>query len=126
MQNVLFQESKLIGVEFTKCDSSFLFSIHAEKSFIQCCNFSDLDMKKTSFIKSKIIKSTFINTVLAESDFSDTDLQETLFRHCNLSGANFSGASNYRIDPLMNKIKKAIFSFPDVIGLLKGFDIIIK
>jgi len=35
-------------------------------------------------------------------------------------------ASGYVLDPRENNISKAIFSVPDVLGLLNGFDIIIK
>ena len=94
-----------------------------KKSFVQYCNFSDLDMRKISFQESKIYNSTFIHTNLTEANFSKTDLKETLFRNCNLTKSNFRGASNYSIDPLVNKVKKAKFSFPEVVGLLHGFDI---
>ena len=80
-------------------------------------------MRKTSFQGSKIYDGTFISSCLIESDFSNTDLKGTLFRHCNLNKSNFCGALNYVIDPLVNKIKKSKFSFPEVIGLLQGFDI---
>jgi len=123
LQEVLFEECKIIGAEFFKCNTDFIFSIDIKKSFIQYCNFSDLDMRKTSFIESKMYNCTFVNTCLIEADFSKTDLQATLFRHCNLTKSNFCGALNYVIDPLVNKVKKAKFSFPEVMGLLKGFDI---
>jgi len=80
-------------------------------------------MKNASFQGSRMYDSTFINTCLIEANFSDTDLKGTLFRHCDLSKSNFCGALNYVIDPLVNKVKKAQFSFPEVVGLLKGFDI---
>jgi len=123
IQEVLFEECKIVGAEFLKCNTDFIFSMDAKKTFIQYCNFSELDMKKTSFEGSKIYDGTFINTCLTEVNFSDTDLKGTLFRRCNLNKSNFCGALNYVIDPLSNKIKKAKFSFPEVIGLLKSFDI---
>ena len=123
IQEVLFEECKIVGAEFLKCNTDFIFSMDAKKTFIQYCNFSELDMRKTSFQGSKIYDSTFINTCLAEANFSDTDLKGILFRCCDLNKSNFCGALNYVIDPLINKVKKAKFSFPEVIGLLKGFDI---
>jgi len=125
-QGVLFQECKLVGLEFCKCDTSFLFSLNIKDSFVKYCNFSNLDMRKTSLAKCKMFDCTFLNTFLFESDFSETDLQGSMFRNCDLTKANFADAKNYVIDPSLNKIKKAIFSFPAVVGLLKGFDITIK
>ena len=123
IQEVMFEDCKLVGLEFFKCNTNFIFSMNAKDAFIQYCNFSDLDMRKTFFAGSKIYDSTFMNTVLIESDFSDTDLKGTQFQRCNLEKSNFRGASQYVIDPLVNKIKKAQFSIPDIVGLLHSFDI---
>jgi len=123
IQEVLFEECKIVGAAFFTCNTKFIFSMDAKQSFIQYSNFSDLDMRKASFENSKIYSCTFINTCLTEANFSHTDLKETLFRNCNLIKSNFLKASNYIIDPLVNKIKKAKFSFPEVIGLLRSFDI---
>jgi len=80
-------------------------------------------MRKTSLHQNQLHNSTFLNTNLSETNFTETDLQETTFHNCNLSKANFCGAINYIIDPRFNIIKRAKFSFPDCIGLLKPLDI---
>jgi fluoroquinolone resistance protein len=82
-------------------------------------------MKNTSFDGSKMRESYFTNTCLNNANFNGVDLQGTTFHHCDLGKADFSSAMNYSIDPITNKIKKAKFSFPEVVGLLHGFDIII-
>lgn len=122
-QDVTFQECKIIGIEFFKCDTSFLFSVTLAKSFLKYCNFSNLKMRKTSFAGSQLHHCTFITTNLTEANFSGTDLQETTFHNCDLSKVNFCEALNYIIDPRFNTIKKAKFSFPECIGLLKPLDI---
>ena len=94
-----------------------------KKSFLRYCNFSDLNLKKAVFKECKINECNFIDTCLVEADFSDTDLQDTVFHNCDLSKANFSGATNYVINPQVNKVKNAKFSFPEVTGLLKGLEI---
>ncbi len=66
--------------------------------------------KSENFSKKNLEKQSFINCS---------------FSSCDLSGADFSSATEYEIDPRTNKIKKAKFSFPDVAGLLRAFDIII-
>ncbi len=67
----------------------------------------------------------FTETRLNGADFSDVVLSGTLFHKCDLSKADFSSAVDYHIDPLTNKIKKAKFSLPEVVGLLHGFDVTI-
>lgn len=52
-QDVLFEESKIVGAEFHKCDRAF-FSIRFETSVIMACNFSELKMRKTRFCGSRL------------------------------------------------------------------------
>ncbi len=59
-------------------------------------------------------------------DFRGSDLTGTTFHNCNLEKANFSNATQYNISPIDNHIKKAIFTLPDVVGLLNHFNITIK
>jgi len=47
----------------------------------------------------------------------------TVFENTILEKVDFSTSFNYSIDPEMNKIKKAKFSLPEVIGLLNKYDI---
>ena len=124
-QDILFEESKIVGAEFHKCDKTF-FSIRLEKSIVMVCNFSELKMKRTSFCGSKVKECYFNDTQLSESDFTKTDLEGTLFHHCDLSKADFRGAVNYSINPQSNVMKKAIFSAPEALALLTFFYIKIE
>jgi uncharacterized protein YjbI with pentapeptide repeats len=67
----------------------------------------------------------FTNTYLHGAKFDESNLLGTIFHNCDLSRADFSSATCYDIDPLTNKIKKAKFSLPEALGLLRGFDITI-
>lgn len=125
INNVSFEESKLVGINFSLCDTSLLFSINAHKSYLQYCTFAGLLMAHTSFKESKIIESRFIDTILKKACFSGTDLAGTTFNNCDLRESDFKDAINYLINPCENKIKKAIFSFPECIGLVKSLDITI-
>ena len=58
-----------------------------------------------------------------KSNFAGCDLQETIFHRCNMRKASFVGAKNYTINPLVNDVKKAKFSFSEVTSLLKGLDV---
>lgn len=76
-----------------------------------------------SFIGSKVKECYFTNTNLTEADFSNVDFFGTVFHNSDLYKADFSTALNYNIDPRTNNIKKAKFSLPEAVGLLRGFDI---
>ncbi|MEI8125904.1 MAG: pentapeptide repeat-containing protein, partial [Parachlamydiaceae bacterium] len=123
-QEVQFTECKIVGTEFFKCEKQF-FSVTFKNCSLQYCNFSDLDMSKTAFTGSKLRENYFTNTLLKSACFDDVDLSGTLFHNCDFTQADFSRANHYSIDPQANKIKKAKFSFPEVVGLLNGFEITI-
>ena len=126
LQDIEFIACKITGLDFFKCDHKILFSIKANDCFFQYCNFSDISMNKTVLKNSKIHKCSFTNTSLKESNFTNCDLIETTFHNCNLSKTNFCGAKNYNINPITNNLKKAKFSFPEVVNLLNelGIEII--
>lgn len=121
-QDCHFIECKIVGAEFFKCEKTF-FSVSFKKCLLNYCNFSDLNMKNTSFYGSHLKENHFTNTSLIGADFTDADLSGTLFHNCDLCKADFSSAKQYDIDPQTNKIKKAKFSLPEAVGLLRGFDI---
>jgi len=124
LHDVVFVDCKIVGAEFFKCDKVF-FSIEAKGSFFQYCNFSDRNMKSTSFGGSKCKECHFTNTNLVQADFQGVDLLGTVFHGCDLSKADFRTATNYIIDPRNNRVAKAKFSFPEVVRLLDGFEIVV-
>jgi fluoroquinolone resistance protein len=122
---VTFFESKLVGLQFFKCDK-FLLSLIFKNCLIESCNFSYLNLKRAVFTQCVIRRSDFLNADLTDADFKKADLNFSTFHHTNLSGANFTEAVNYSINPLTNKINKAIFSEPEVYSFLNFLDIIIE
>lgn len=125
LRNVKFKGCKLVGVNFNKCDT-FILEIGFQDSLIQNCNFSSLKLKKTLFKNSNILESDFVGTDLSECDFRSSSLDGTIFDNSNLSKANFSDAKNYDINPSNNIVKKAVFTMPEAMLLLRHFNIIIK
>lgn len=123
--DVVFQKSKINGVDFSECDR-----LITEISFLECrvrnCNFSGLYLKKQNFSHSEIIESDFINTELRSSDFSHCLLTGTMFHNCNLMKADFSYAKNYTLNPEGNQLRKAKFTMPEAVALLQHLDIILK
>ena len=109
-KDVGFENCKLLGLQFDDCNKFLL-----EMSFSNC----QLDF--SSFYGLKLKGTRFKSCKLQEVDFSK--LAGAIFYRTMLEKADFRGASDYTIDPEENKIKRARFSNPDVIGLLSKYDI---
>lgn len=94
-----------------------------KQSVLVGCNFSELNMKQTTFAGSKVKDCYFNHTNLVSADFSDCDLLGSQFHQANLSKADFRDAKNYVIDPQTTILKKARFNLPEALSLLNFFDI---
>lgn len=124
-RNVRFISCKMLGLRLDECNDFGL-----ELSFDAC------QLKHSSFYGLKLKKTVFKNTQLEEVDFSECDLTEAVFNQCDLKGAvfhrtvliktDFRTSDHYSFDPELNKIKKAKFSVPGVLGLLSKYDILIE
>lgn len=125
IKEVTFNDCKMLGLHFQHC-SEFLFEIEI----------NNCQLNLSSFYRRKLKKTNFRNSILHEVDFVEADLTMAIFDHCDLQGAlfersilekaDFRTAKNYRIDPEINRIKKAKFSIPEVVGLLNKYDITIQ
>ncbi|HNX59047.1 MAG TPA: pentapeptide repeat-containing protein, partial [Spirochaetota bacterium] len=93
---------------------------------INSCDFCGMKLKKTPFTKCEIIATDFVGTDLTGVDFSRTIFRDAGFDKTNLSGANFTDARGYAINPVANNVRKAKFSLPDAVTLLEIMGIIIK
>ena len=97
------------------------------ESFLNCTakfnDFYELELKGYDFSTCTFIDCTFEKCNLEECNFSNTKLNGTSFSNNNLSKARFENASGYRIFIENNKLKGAVFSYPEVLELLKDLDI---
>jgi uncharacterized protein YjbI with pentapeptide repeats len=125
IRDVQFKDCKLLGLHFYNANN-MLFSA----SFDNCVlNFS-------SFYKMNLKKAEFKNCTLHEADFTEADFTGAVFHNCDLAKTSFENtilekadlrtSFNYSIDPNINRIKKAKFSLPAVVGLLDKYDIQIE
>lgn len=111
-----------MGVNFS-ISSNFLFSV----SFTGCL------LDYASFFKKKMPKTIFTDCLLKETDFEEADLSMAVFKNCDLQQARFirtnlekadlRSATNYSLDPEINKLKKAKFSYNGIAGLLDKYGI---
>ncbi len=123
-REVKFIQCKMLGLHFDTCQA-----YGVSFSFDACM------LNHSSFYGTSIKKSIFSNCQLQETDFTGADLSGALFENCNLfratfentnlEKADFTSATDYTIDPALNKIKKARFGVMGLAGLLTRYDIII-
>ncbi len=67
--------------------------------------------------------SSVPNTDLSGCNFSESDFSGSLFQNTNLTSANLTKCTGYKIDPQKNRIKNAKFSLPEAMELLEAFEI---
>lgn len=126
---VVFDESKLIGINWTEAKWPYIH-LSAAIKFYQC-NISHSSFYHENLSGIIIDGCKAHDTDFREGDFSDgsfvlTDFENSHFMHTKLCSADFTDATNYNIHPNENDISKAKFSMPDVTNLLLHFDISIQ
>lgn len=123
--DVTFKDSKLIGIDFTRCTINFV-ALGFKNCLIETCNFSALMMPRTRFENDEIRASIFSETNLTKAVFSDCDLERSIFHKTKLEGTDFSTAKNFTIDPTTNGLKGAKFSLPEAVSLLRSLQIVLE
>lgn len=88
--------------------------------------FQGLNLTGARFINCSLKESDFYECNLSKSHFSKSLLSEANFNKANLSQADFRGAQDYFIDLRETNVKKAKFSLPEAIDLLKALDIVLE
>ena len=124
LSGVDFVDCKLAGVDFTHCNQ-LLFSINIKHSKAAYCNFLGLEMAGIQLTGSELTECVFEGTNLTRADLSQSNLRGALFERTNLESADLRGALHYQIDPQLCRVRKARFSYPEALSLLKGFGVII-
>jgi len=88
-------------------DSTFM-GLSLNEIVIAECKAQEVDLREGSF---------------CDADFSYTDFTNSLFNETNLSGSDFTEASNYQIDINYNNVKGAKFSRHEAVCLLESLGI---
>lgn len=139
LRNVSFRECSMLNGEFRRCallglDWSVVRRHGARLPLLAgmtACTvkyntFIDIGMARMDFTSSTLHDCYFQDCDLRRALFRGCDLRKTVFQNCNLSRADFRDARDYGINVMNNTVTKALFSQPDVIGLLSGFDIVVE
>ncbi len=116
--------SKLVGINFSNCNS--LFQISFEECLLDYSLFQQVESSGASFEKCSLKDVVLSESDFSNSNFSGCNLRGANFNNSNLSGADFRGATEYDIDPLFSKVKKAKFSLPEALTLLSALEITVE
>jgi fluoroquinolone resistance protein len=113
---------KLLGLHFDDCNT-FLLSFQFDDCLLNYSSFYQLKLKNTRFRNCVLHEVDFVEADLSGAVFQNCDLNLAVFENTILEGADFVAAHNFTIDPTKNRIKKAKFSFQNLVGLLTEFGI---
>ena len=125
LKTVEFINCKLLGIDFSKC-TDFLFEVSFQDCILDYAVFAYKKMPKTNFGACSMKEVNFVGTNLTNSNFENCNLENAIFNETILAGANFTSATNYKIDPEFNPMKKAKFATAGILGLLEKYDIRIE
>lgn len=122
--DVLFEESKLTGIQWA--DAGIPLDVKFRQCSLNYCSFIGVDLRNTEMTHCIVREADFSETNLSKTDCRYSDFSGARFVNTNLEYTDLSYASNYSIHPDGNKLKKTVFSSPDVLSLLDVYDIVIK
>lgn len=127
-KNTIFKKSKAIGINWVEgawSKKGLLESI----GFIECevtnSTFIGLSLRKMILTKCVAQNVDFADADLTQASFTGTDFGESRFMHTNLTEADFTDAFHYAIDASQNTLKKAKFSLPEAINILRCMNIVL-
>lgn len=124
--DVLFRDSKAIGIDWTKVAwPRLIFSspIKFYDSIINDCSFFGLSLQDLVIEACVAHNVDFRGGDFSNSNFKYTDFGGSMFSDTNLSRTDFSDATNFDIDIFTNKLKKAKFDRFEAIRLLGSLEI---
>ena len=130
LQDLLVDQSKMVGVDWTISDLQKKPKLRNRLTFIgsdvSFSLFINCNLIEISIIECKAKEADFSGADLSESKLIKTDFERAIFSRTNLSKADFTNATNYLINVCDNKVAKAKFSFPEVLDLMKIHGIVIE
>lgn len=121
-QQSVIENSKLMGLQFESC-RSMLFSLEIHHSKLDHCTFTNMALKGFRLEDSEANDLDFSNTDLRDSSFNGSTLTHCLFESCQLQKADFRNTQNLIMNPEQNQLQGAMFSEDGLKGLLMKYGI---
>ncbi len=123
-RDVSFRECKLMGLNWTETQT--LSTPNFCKSILDFSVFQSMKLNGAIFSECSLKEIDFYETQLVKANFYKSHLNGTNFSKANLSQADLRSAYDYHIDVKDTTIKKAKFSLPEALDLLRSLDISIE
>lgn len=126
LSNVCFRDSKLVGINWTTVSWSSLLldaPIKFYNSILNDSSFQGLSLKELVLDECKAHHVDFRDGDFTNASFTRTDLAGGFFNNTNLTGADFSTATNYNINIHQNMLTQAKFNRFEAVRLLESLDI---
>jgi uncharacterized protein YjbI with pentapeptide repeats len=121
-----FADCKLVGIDWTLAHWPAVH-LDAAIAFERCAlndgSFFGLSLRELAAVECRVHDVDFTEADLEDADFRHSDLRGAIFRRTRLARADFRDAIGYRIDVLLNDVRRAKFSLPEAVSLLHGLDI---
>jgi|TARA_B110000908_G_C10200761_1_gene425200 fluoroquinolone resistance protein len=121
-KNVQFEECKMLGFQFSNCNP-FLLEMNFNKCQLDYSSFYQLNLSKAKIENCSLKEADFVEAKLHKASFAGSNLYAATFDRTDLTQCDFRSAKNYSMDPNVNKLKGALFSKDEVLGLLVKYDI---
>ena len=125
LQNVAFDDCKLLGLQFTAC-RDLLFGVHFDRCQLRYASFAGRAMPGTRWVGCALEDADFADADLSEAVFQDCTLAGAVFQNTRLAGADFTTATGFVIDPVSNALVGARFTLPGLLGVVAGFGLVVE
>lgn len=125
LQNVAFDECKLLGLQFTAC-RDMLFGVHFDQCPMRYASFAGRQMPGTRFVRCALDEADFADADLSGAAFQDCSLAGAVFQNTRLVGADFTTATGFTIDPEANALRDARFSLSGLPGVVAKYGLVVE
>lgn len=122
LDKVVFQGCKLVGGNFGKT-SRMGFAADFLECLLDYAVYNDMDLRHSKFQQCSLREATFQNCNLSGLNLIECELDRAVWTGNDLTSCDFRSARHYSFHPDRNKIKKARFAYPGLLGLLSNWDI---
>ena len=128
--DVQFTGCKLLGVDWTQAGDGATSLLPLALRFTDCtlnfATFFGLPLKGLTLTRCTAHEVDFTEADLTGADLRGSDFARSKFARTNLTRADLRGALNYAIDPTITTVKKAKFSLPEAVALLRVFGVVVE
>ena len=125
LQNVAFEECKLLGLQFTAC-RDMLFGVHFDQCQMRYVSFAGRKMPDTRFVRCTLDEADLVDCDLSNAVFQDCSLAGAVFQNTVLLGADFTSATGFTIDPERNQLLNARFTLPGLLGGVAKYGLVVE